>query len=107
GPEGLTIVPDAYRNDPANRSGHGTSRFEIRHLFEDSAGRYRLFRFVVDDTHAATYGVLRVVYVEELLPSNDSCTPRPSLTREQEDDIPRLLDPETGCYLIALAACLG
>ena len=66
GPEGLSIVPDAYRNDPANRAGHGTSRFEIRHLFEDSAGRYRLFRFVVDDTHAATYGVLRVVYVDEL-----------------------------------------
>src|SRR2546423_1791254 len=65
GPEGLSIISDAQRNDPCNRLAHGSPRFEVRHVFWDSAGRCRQFRFVVDDASAA-YGVLRVLFFDEV-----------------------------------------
>ena len=65
GPEGLPILSDAYRNDPANRLAQGSSQFEVRYVFRDSAGRCRQFRFVVDDS-SASHGVLRVRFVDEV-----------------------------------------
>ena len=38
GPEGLSILSDAHRNDPSNRLAHGSPRFEVRYVFRDSAG---------------------------------------------------------------------
>ena len=56
---------DYYRSDPERRCSPGSTHFEVTRLFRDSAGRWRLFRFIVSDA-AANYGVLRVRFAEEL-----------------------------------------
>ncbi len=55
----LVELPDAYRTDPDNRQGN---LFAFLHAFLD-AGRYRIFRALVDDS-SAVYGVLRIVYAD-------------------------------------------
>jgi hypothetical protein len=54
----------AFRDDPSYRCAPGSSNFEARYVFLDSAGRIRQFCFIVNDASAA-YGVLRVVYADE------------------------------------------
>jgi hypothetical protein len=55
----LREISDAFRDDPANRSG---PYFTFARAFMD-AGVFRQFRLVVDDSSAA-YGVLRIVYAD-------------------------------------------
>ena len=56
---------DVYRNDPSRRCAAGSPHFEATYLFIASAGKVRVFRFIVSDA-AAAYGVLRVRFAEEL-----------------------------------------
>lgn len=56
---------DFYRNEPERRCSLGSSNFAVALLFRDSAGNLRHFRFIVSDA-AASYGVLRVRFAEEL-----------------------------------------
>ena len=58
----LRAIPDAFRNDPANRPGPNPSLFLGQYLFQD-AGQFRALFCAVDDSGAA-YGALRVEYVE-------------------------------------------
>ncbi len=62
--EGLAHTGEVYRNDPSRRCPPGSTHFEITYFFEDTAGRARLFRFIISDA-AASYGVLRVRFAEE------------------------------------------
>jgi hypothetical protein len=63
--EGLAHTGEVYRRDPARRLSPGSPHFEVTYIFVDSAGRMRLFRFIVSDA-AAAHGVLRVRFAEEL-----------------------------------------
>jgi hypothetical protein len=63
--EGFADTGEVYRNDPSRRRPPGSTQFEVTYVFEDAAGRMRLFRFIVSDA-AAAYGVLRVRFAEEL-----------------------------------------
>jgi hypothetical protein len=62
--EGLAHTGGEYRNDQSRRLP-GSTHFEVTYVFEDSAGRVRVFRFIISDA-AAAYGVLRVRFAEEL-----------------------------------------
>src|SRR5437660_9430409 len=64
GPTGLALVPDAFRNHPANRTAPGASTFNMTYAFLSSAGPIREFRFVINDT-SIRYGVLRVDYADD------------------------------------------
>src|SRR6266536_3790608 len=64
GPTGLALVPDAFRNHPANRTAPGAPTFNVTYAFLTSAGPIREFRFVFTDT-SISYGVLRVDYADE------------------------------------------
>lgn len=58
----LANIPDAFRNDQANRVPPGDSEFLFQLLLrdDDGDGRIHRFDFVVNDT-AAPYGVLRII----------------------------------------------
>ncbi|HKB37162.1 MAG TPA: hypothetical protein VKD72_11960 [Gemmataceae bacterium] len=56
---------DNYRNDPGRRCGPGSANFIVRFLLMGSGGKVRAFDLVVNDA-GATYGVLRIVYVDEV-----------------------------------------
>jgi hypothetical protein len=59
----LPTIPNAYRADPTNRVGPGSSCFWWHLIFAGDDGRVRTFRCAVDDS-AATYGVLCIVYAD-------------------------------------------
>ncbi|SRR6266511_558168 len=63
--EDLSVTGESFCKDPSRRCGPGSSHFEVTHVFQDSAGKMRAFRFIVTDA-AAAYGVLRVRFAEEL-----------------------------------------
>jgi hypothetical protein len=62
--EGLAHTGETYRNDLSRRCTPGSPNFEVEYIFADSAGKLRVFRFIVSDA-AAPYGILRVRYAEE------------------------------------------
>ena len=61
----IAQVPDAFRNDPANRLQPNTRYFHRDLLLLDVWGdrQYHRIDFVVNDEHAS-FGVLIVVYVD-------------------------------------------
>ena len=61
--EGLADTGEAFRADPSRRCS--PSHFEVRYIFQDSTGKFRTFRFIISDA-AATYGILRVRFADEL-----------------------------------------
>ena len=61
--EGLATTGEALRAEPTRRCSPG--HFEVTYIFQDAAGRFRTFRFIISDA-AAAYGVLRVRYAEEV-----------------------------------------
>ena len=63
--EGLAVTGDVYRNDPSRRCSPSSTHFEGTYFFAETAGRVRGFRFILSDA-AASYGVLRVRFAEEL-----------------------------------------
>jgi hypothetical protein len=63
--EELAVTGDAYRTEPTRRMGAGSPNFKVTFVFEDANGNYRSFRFIVSDA-AASYGVLRVSYADEI-----------------------------------------
>lgn len=56
-----------FRNDPERRLALGSDYFWFVLIFQGDGGRLRQFRFVVNDA-AAQYGILRVVFVDEVEP---------------------------------------
>ncbi len=56
---------DTYRADPQRRLGPDSPYFRHDVFFRDSAGVMRGFWFVVSDA-SAVYGVLHVVYADEI-----------------------------------------
>jgi hypothetical protein len=56
---------DVFRNDPERRLAQDSEYFLYDIIFQDGDGPIRRFRFVVSD-RPAEYGILRVVYVEEM-----------------------------------------
>ncbi len=56
---------DTYRNNPDLRYSPGSSNFKVEFIFQDSQNEVRIFRLVVNDA-PAVYGVLRIVYVDEV-----------------------------------------
>src|SRR5437660_9909850 len=65
GPTGLALVPDAFRNHPANRTAPGASTFNMTYAFLSSAGPIREFPFVINDT-SIHFCVLRVDVPDEI-----------------------------------------
>jgi hypothetical protein len=61
----LADTGDLYRSNPSYRHPSGAPLLDIQFVFQDASGRVRCFRFIVSDA-AATYGVLRVRFAEEL-----------------------------------------
>jgi hypothetical protein len=59
--EGFATTGETYRNDSSRRYPPGSDQFQVTYLFLDSAGKYRLFRFIISDA-AVVYGVLRVCF---------------------------------------------
>lgn len=61
----LRELGDYYRGDATRRLSPGSEHFSFDLLFRVESGALRSFRFVVNDASAA-FGVLRVVYADEL-----------------------------------------
>ena len=58
---------DFFRNDPERWLAPGSEYFWLVLIFQGDGGRLPQFRFVVSDA-AAQYGVLRIVFVDEVGP---------------------------------------
>jgi hypothetical protein len=56
---------DTYRNNPDLRCSPASPNFKFEFIFQDSQNEVRIFRLVVNDA-PAVYGVLRIVYVDEV-----------------------------------------
>ena len=56
---------DDYRGDASRRLSPGSEHFSFDLLLLSESGEFRHFRFVVSDA-SAVYGVLRLVYADEL-----------------------------------------
>jgi hypothetical protein len=54
-----------YRGETARRLSSGSEHFSFDLILRTESGALRHFRFVISDAFAA-YGVLRVVYADEL-----------------------------------------
>lgn len=65
--ENLRERGDFFRNDAERRLAPGSVYFWFVLIFQSDDGRLRQFRFVVSDA-AAQYGVLRIVFVDEVEP---------------------------------------
>jgi hypothetical protein len=65
--ENLRERGDFLRNDAERRLAPGSEYFWFVLIFQGDDGRLRQFRFVVSDA-AAQYGVLRIVFVDEVEP---------------------------------------
>jgi hypothetical protein len=63
----LRELGDILRADLERRLAPGSEYFWVVLLFQGDEERLRQFRFVVSDA-AAQYGVLRIVYVDEVEP---------------------------------------
>ena len=56
---------DDYRMNAALRCAPDSTLFVVHFVFRGAAGKLHQFRFVVDDA-SAVYGVLRILYVDEV-----------------------------------------
>jgi hypothetical protein len=61
----LRDLGDSFQADAGRRLRPGSPCFWVAFVFKDESGRLRQFRFIVHDA-AAPYGVLRVVYADEM-----------------------------------------
>jgi hypothetical protein len=61
--EQLELLPDSFRNDPANRLTSGDPYLNLIWWFQEEDGSRHAVRFILDDSGAA-YGVLRILFAE-------------------------------------------